>query len=248
MKFGQIIKSIEKFTIDNSPLILTVIGVTGTITTAILTGKASYKAAKILGEESPFLKTTEKMRLVWPLYISAIGTGAMTLTCIIAANRIGTRRAAAMAAAYSVSERMFGEYRDKVVEKMGANKEREARDEVAQDRIRENPVGKTEVIITGGGDVRCYDMYTGRYFHSDMETLRQAQNDLNHQLLNASYASLNDFYSLIGLSTTKTGEEVGWNSDKLLELQFSATIAEDGKPCIAIDFQVAPIRNYFRVH
>ena len=153
-----------------------------------------------------------------------------------------------MAAAYTVSEKAFEEYREKIVEKLGANKERQARDEVAQDRVNANPVGRTEVIVTGGGNVLCYDMYTGRYFQSDMETIKQAQNNLNHHILNNVYASLNDFYDMIGLSRIKTGDEIGWNSDKLMEIYFSTTMSDDQKPCIAIDFSVEPVRNYFRTH
>ncbi len=111
-----------------------------------------------------------------------------------------------------------------------------------------DPVDKQQVIITGGGEVLCYDLYTGRYFQSSMETLKKAQNDLNYTVLNHQYASLTDFYSLIGLSSTKSSDDVGWNADKLLELRFSATISDDGRPCITLDFVVAPIRNFFSVH
>lgn len=258
MNLVRYFKAAEKFTVDNSPLILTAIGAAGTITTAVLAGKASFKAAELLYNvhekrddieyKDGRLTTKTKVRLVWPLYIPTIGVAAITVTSIVCANRIGTRRAAAMAAAYTVSEKAFEEYRDKIVEKLGANKERQARDEVAQDRVNANPVGRTEVIVTGGGNVLCYDMYTGRYFQSDMETIKQAQNNLNHHILNNVYASLNDFYDMIGLSRTKTGDEIGWNSDKLMEIHFSTTMSDDQKPCIAIDFSVEPVRNYFRTY
>lgn len=259
MNFKLIVKTIEKFTIDNSPLLLTAVGVTGVITTAVLAGKASYKAAiLIVCEEEQqaydeniavgFLTSKEKVKLVWPLFIPPLVSAAITVTCIIGSNRIGTRRAAAMAAAYSLSEKAFDEYREKIVEKLGENKERAARDELAQERVDRNPVGRNEVIITGGGDVLCYDTYTGRYFKSDMETLKKAQNDLNYQMLNQQYASLNDFYNRIGLPNVKTGEEVGWNADKLMELMFSTTMSDDQRPCISIDFEVTPVRNYFRSH
>lgn len=251
MTIGQIAKTVEKFTIDNSALILTGIGVAGTVATAVFSGRASYKAADYIRHlEDPANPFTvkEKVKLVWPLYISAIGTCTLTVTCIIFANRIDTRRAAAMAAAYTISERAFEDYREKIEEKFGAKKEQDVRDDIARDRVRENPVGKSEVIITGGGDVLCYDLYTGRYFKSDMETLRQAVNDLNETILNHQYASLNDFYNKIGLASTKTGDEVGWNADKLMRVHYATTMSDDNRPCITIDFEVAPVRNYFRAH
>ena len=256
MTLTEIAKRIEKLAADNSPAILTAIGVTGTLTTAYLAGRASFKAAEIIREREeedghavdPRIRLKHRTILTWKLYLPAAGTAVLTVTAIISANRIGSRRTAAMAAAYSLTEKAFEEYRQKIREKFGENKEREARDELAQDRVNENPVSSREVIITSGGEVLCYDQHSGRYFQSDMETLKKAQNDTNYQVLNDFYASLGDFYHRIGLPATSYSEEVGWNSDKMMELQFSTTLSEDGRPCLAIDFAVAPVRDYCRVN
>ncbi len=259
MNITQLVKLVEKFTTDHSPLILTGIAAAGTITTAFLAAKASFKAAEVIQQEewsgkandtgvAYLMEPKDKIKLVWKLYIPTLANAALTVTCCIAANRIGTKRAAAMAAAYKISERAFEEYREKIVEKLGANKEREARDDIAQDRVRKNPVGSSEVFITGGGDVLCYDMYTGRYFSSDMNTLKKAENLLMHQLNHDGYASLNDYYSLVGLPHVQTGDDVGWNSDKIVELRITATISEDDKPCLVIDFNVTPVRDYYLTH
>lgn len=258
MTFHDLLKRSEKFAADNSPAILTALGVTGSLTTAYLSGKASFRAAELIRAkeglydvnnfDSKRLETKERVQLVWKLYIPAAGSAVLTTAAIITANRIGSRRAAAMAVAYSMSEKAWNEYKDKVVEKIGESKERSVRDELAQDRVNANPVGVNQVIITGGGDVLCYDCYTGRYFTSDMETLKKAQNDLNYQVLNNYYASLTDFYSLIGLSRTTTSDDIGWNSDKLLELTFSTTMSDDDRPCLAMTFSVEPIRDFHRVH
>ncbi len=94
----------------------------------------------------------------------------------------------------------------------------------------------------------CFDMYTGRLFLSDMETLKKAQNDVNYDVLNNFYASLTDFYDKIGLAKTTTSDDVGWNSDKMLELTFSTTMSDDQRPCLAMTFAVEPIRNFHRIH
>lgn len=256
MTLTAIAKQVEKFTIDNSPGILTAAGVVGTATTAVLVGKASFKAAEIIAEEqrlhnleekSHDYTTKEKARFVWKLYIPAAGSGLLTVGAIIAANQIGTRRAAAMAAAYTISEKAFSEYREKVVEKLGENKEQAVRDEIAQDRVRANPPGDQEVLIITG-QVLCYDGHSGRYFNSDMETLKGAQNNVNYKVLNNSYASLTDFYDEIGLSKTNESDEIGWNCDKMLELEFSTVLSETGRPCLAIGFRTAPVRDYYRLH
>jgi hypothetical protein len=251
--FEELAKRLGKFTADNSPAILAGIAVAGTITTAYLAGKASVRAAEILREEAirwavptSELKPRYKIEAVWKLYIPAASSAALTIACIISANQIGTRRATAMAAAYSPTERAYTEYRDKVVEKIGKNKEHAYRDEIIQDRVNDNPAHR-EIIISGL-DVLCYDKFTGRYFTSDMETLKKAQNDTNYQVNSDYYASLTDFYNRIGLRPTGMSDEVGWNSDRLLELSFSSVLADDGRPCLAFEFVVVPVRGFYRVN
>ena len=247
---GELAKRFEKLVLDNSPAILTAIGVTGALTTAYLTGRASLKAAQILDENESnhdLLEVKDKVALTWKLYIPAAGTAVLTVAAIIGANRIGSRRAAALAVAYSVSEKAFEEYRQKVVERLGEKKEQAFRDEMAQERISRDPIGNQTIIITGRGNVLCYEEFTGRYFHSDMETLRKAQNDINEQVINDSYASLSDLYSLLGLPQTTNSDEIGWNLDKLLKLTYSYVPAEDDTPCLSVGFTTAPIRHYNRL-
>lgn len=255
MTFYDIVKNVEKIVADNSPAILTAIGVTGTLATAYFTGTASFKAAEIIQNREkedgypvePKERLKTRTKLIWKLYIPAVGTGVLTVACIVCANRIGTRRAAAMAAAYSISERALFEYKEKVIEKFGENKDRAVRDDIAQDRVNKNPISTREVIITGNGDVLCYDTITGRYFESNVETLRKAQNDINQQILTNMYASLWDFYELIGLPSTAYSNEVGWNTDTLLDLDFSTVLSEDKRPCVSINYTVFPIRDYYRL-
>lgn len=256
MSFKHILKSTEKFVVDNSPSILTGIGVVGAVTTAVLAGTASYKAGVILENERwivekkpevPPLDRREELALVWHLYIPAAFVGTITVISIVGANRVGSKRAAALAAAYSLSEKAFTEYRYKIVETLGKNKEQQARDELAQERFDRTPTPSAEVLMIASGKVLCYDAYTGRYFESDMETLKKAQNDTNYQIINNWSASLSDFYERIGLSTTPMSDEVGWNSEKLLEVEFSTVLSEDGRPCISINFNVVPVRNYWKV-
>lgn len=256
MSLLSIIKTVEKFTVDNSPGILTGFGVAGVAATAYLTGKAVLKADQIIKrEEADQLESTyetlsnkEKFKLVWPVFVVPATSLGLTVTAIILANRIGTRRAAAMAAAFSLSETAFEEYRDKIAEKFGAGKERETRDEVAQDRVNRTAPEDRQIIITGSGEVLCHDAWSGRYFLSTMETIKKAQNDTNYEVLNHGYASLSDFYSRLELSPTGMSEEVGWTSDKQLELIFSSVLTEDDKPCISFTFAVEPIRNYWKTN
>ena len=254
MTLIDLLRRTEKMVVDNSPALMTAVGVVGTLTTAYLTGRASFKAAKAINIEEGWhqtqgediLTSREKMKLVWKLYIPAMATTALTVTAIVFANRVGSRRAAAVAVAYSITEKAFDEYKDKIKEKLGPGKEQAVRDEIAQDRITRNPVDSREVLITGTNEVLCFEMYSGRYFQSDMETLRKAENTVNRQIIGDGSASLTDFYYQVGLPSTKSSDEVGWNLDHMLELKFSATLTPENKPCIAVDFRVTPIRHYYK--
>ena len=257
MSVSSIAKHAEKLIADNSPAILTIVAVTGTLTTAFLTGKATFKAAEVIEHEkerlaiyknSRHIEFKDEFKLVWKLYIPSAGSCLMTIVCVVGANRIGSRRAAAVAAAFSISEKAIAEYKDKVIERVGDVKEQKIRDEIAQDHVDRDPVGGREVIITGNGEVLCYDQFSGRYFKSAYETLKKAQNDINYKLISDDYASLSDFYDKIGLAPTAYSEEVGWRVETKLELEFSACLSEDQRPCISIGFHIAPVRDYYRVN
>jgi hypothetical protein len=250
----DLVRKSEKLIVDNSPVILTIVGVSGTLTTAVLTGKASWKANNALAEEDDrrlimnetvLQGTKEKALFVWKLYVPAVGAGVTTVSAIIFANRISTRRTAALAAAYGLSEKAFAEYKEKVLEKLGVKKEQAVHDEIAQDRVRKNPPG--DVIFAGDGDVLCHDSLTGRYFKSSIEIIKKAQNDVNYEILHNMYASLSEFYDRIGLPTTPYSEEVGWNSDHMMEIMFSTVLTEANQPCISLEYTVSPIRGYARL-
>lgn len=256
MALAQVLSKAGKFLSDNSPVIFTAIGVAGSLTTAYLTGKASFAAGQIIERENlkhdiegtrDEFTGKEKFELVWKLYIPAVGSGFLTVASMICATQIGTRRAAALASAYKLSEQAWEEYKVKIVETIGVKKEQKARDQLAQEQIEKNPVGAREVIITGTGEVLCYDSFTGRYFKSDMSSLKKAQNDLNHQILTTNFASLSDFYDLIGLGRVDESDELGWNADELLELEISTTLSENDEPCLSVKFNKRPIRSYFRL-
>lgn len=249
MNIRKFMKNSEKFLGDNSPAILTGIGIAGTVATAVLTAKATIHATNRVNglalelHDLPSLKET--IKLTWVLYIPPVLMGCATVTSIFFANRIGTRRAAALATAYTLSERAYSEYRDKIVEKLGEKKEQEARSEIATDQIRGNP--NTTVVINNDTESMFYDQFSGRYFKSTMEEVKKAQNDTNYEILNMGYASLNEFYQRIGLPYTEAGEELGWTTDDKLSLEFSAVLNELSQPVCTFNFVKKPIRNYYRM-
>jgi Family of unknown function (DUF6353) len=256
-----------EFASANAAVLLTAGGVVGTVATAVLTGRASFKAAEIIEAERirllgelkegvdypmgtvpviPEPDTKDKVKLVWPQFLPPVLTGTTTIASIIMANRISAQKAAALAAAYGLAERNLSEYKEKVAEKLTGPKKTDVDDSLAQDRVNRTP--GHEVVIIGDGEVLCFDEPTGRYFKSTMENLKSAVNATNAEILNHDWARATFFYEEIGLPSTTWTDEVGWNRDRLLDLKYSTVLSPDGKPCISIDFTVLPVVDYVPKH
>jgi hypothetical protein len=180
------------------------------------------------------------VRAYWKFYIPAALSASATIAAIICANRLENRKTAAAVTAFSALQRGFEEYQVKVVEKLGARKEGAVRDEIVQDHVNRNPPGR-EIIISDETRVLCCDDFTGRYFESNMETLRRAVNDINHQIIRDGFASQTDLFHLIGLSKTGASDGLGWTSDRMLEIRYTTALAEGTRPCMVLDYAVKPI-------
>ena len=260
---SQIAKSVKMTLVKHSPEILTGIGIAGMLTTVVLAVRATPTAlVKIQNakdqkfneqvdagvdpeEATDDLTTIETVKATWKCYIPAAVTGAMSTACLIGASAVSTKRNAALATAYTITDAAMKEYQDKVVETIGEKKEQAVRDAIAKDRIEKDPVTEKEVIITGSGTTRCYDPISGRYFESDVQTILTAESTLTRRLIHDMYASLNDFYWELGLEGTEMGDQLGWNIDNPIELgPFSSQVSRDGVPCLIINYRISPKYGY----
>ena len=250
IKFKPLIKTIRSGLAKHSPAILTALGITGMIGTTVLAVKATPKALDLIENkkeelDKDKLTVVETVKATWKCYVPSAITCATSAACLIGASSVHTKRNAALATAYKLSESALIEYRDKVVETIGEKKEQSVRDAIAKDHVEKNPVTNNEVIITDKGYTLCYDELSGRYFYSDIEKIKKAANELNRQMLNDMYVSLNELYYELGLEGTKLGEQMGWNVDRgLIDLKFSATVSADDRPCIVLDYRVPPMYDY----
>lgn len=247
-KVDKIINSAKKEIIKNSPKILIGFGIGGMLTSVIFAVKATPKVIKLKElkeKEGEKLTKFEFIKIAWKPYMPATISFIASTAMIIGADSIHSKRNVVLATAYKLSENVLTEYQEKVKQVVGEEKEKEIRDEIAKDRINNNPVKQSDVIITGKGESLCYDSLSGRYFKSDIDKIRKAENVLNRRLINDMYVSLNEFYDEIGLSYTSIGEKLGWNISKgMIEISFSAQLSENETPCLVIDYSVAPEYNY----
>lgn len=250
-----ILSNMKATMMKHSPEILTGVGIAGMITTTVLAVRATPKALLLIEEEKhqqddiDKLRPIEVVKTTWTCYIPAAVTGSLSVVCLVGANSINLRRNAAIAAAYALSESTLKDYQEKVIETIGERKEKSIRDEVAKDTLERNPVTNNEVIVTGRGETLCFDAVSGRYFKSDIDKLKKAENELNRALRDEMYVSLNEFYYEIGLSGIEIGDDIGWNMDSgYIDLEFSSQLAEDGTPCLVIRYHIAPRYDYRSLH
>lgn len=255
----------------NSTTILTGVGIIGVGGTAYFTAKGSFKAAEKLtdAETEQVLKNIEtlkkhksnwtpeevaqvadeakftfkdKAKMVWPEFIPAVLIGGATVAAIFMSHRISTKQLAAMAAAYSLSEKNLQEYKEKIQEKLGITKAEKINAEVAQDKINENPPPNSFYIMEGA-DVLAQDTISGRYFRTTMEKVRRAEAKINTEILNFNEASVSSFYDAVGLEPTNISDHIGWNVGNLCEVDIDTVMWQD-KPVMVINFRNRPVADY----
>lgn len=252
MDLQKTFKTIASTMKKHSPEILTGIGVAGMVTTVVMAVKATPKAVMLVNEREVELRVeklsaSEIVKTTWKCYIPTAVTGALSVACIIGASSVNAKRNAALATAYTLSETALKEYKDKVIETIGEKKEKEVQAAIAQDKLEKNPVTQAQVVDTGAGKTLCYDALSGRYFRSDIDKIKRAEYDLNRELLTEGYISLNDFYYALELDPIKVGDKLGWNArqERYIDIQFGSALTTDQTPCLVIDFNVAPIYDFY---
>lgn len=253
LNLANLVSNTRQFANKHSPEILTGVGIAGMITTTVLAVRATPKALELLEEKKnedwvDELSPLEVVKTAWKPYVPAAVTGIASVACLIGASSVNAKRNAALATAYKLSETALTEYREKVIETIGEKKEKTVRDKVAEERVKKNPVSKSEVIVTNNGTTLCFDPISARYFKSSIDKIKRAENELNKQMLHdiSGYVSLNEFYDELGLDHTSVGDDLGWNVDRLIDISFSSQLNDNGEPSVVLDYLVAPKYDFYK--
>lgn len=231
-----------------TPYILTTSALVGVGLTGFFAARGGMKAQRILdtedGNDLPFKVRAE---LTWKCYIPALSVAAVTGMSIIGLHGVLGRRIASVTAATAVAESQLGRLKRVVKETVSPQQREEIQNAVAR------PIAETQIAPPVADDLAegtqlCFEAYSGRYFIASMEDIRAAVNTLNAQINNSLYGSINDLYDLLGLERTRYGDDVGWNSDHLVEPCFSADLTGDGRPYIVLDYEKGPVHTYDRIY
>lgn len=252
--------AIKKILVKNSPQILTGIGIAGMVVTTILAVRETPKALQLLEDEKKKQKEdltpVTMVKTTWKCYAPVAVLGGVSIGCIIGGQYASLRRTAALAAAYSLSEAAFKEYRDKNIELFGEKKDKEIYGKIAEDKVEQNPPKQEEIVVSRRGKSLCYDPLSNQYFFSSIDQIQKVENIMNKRLMTEMYVSLNDFLSELKIRSTNlgildrsVGEGVGWNVEQdLVSIDFDSTIvangAYEGEPCIVLRYHITPRNDY----
>lgn len=267
MQFPNLTAGLGRVMSDNATTLLTGGGVFGVIGTAVLSYRAGMKGSEALkaqsekwyadataydiesdgaGQFSPNTKW-DMIKVQLPQMVIPALLGGATIAAIIMSNRVSAKQAAVLAAAYGLNQKQLEEYKEKVKEVVGVNKEKKVREAIAQDEVNDNPP-KGQVLILGEGNVLCYDSLSGRYFQSTADKIGKAENAVNGELYHHQICSLSFFYDEVGLKPTELSDGLGWNmstsDDSQLKVEVTAVLTEDEKPCLNLGFNMYPKHGY----
>jgi hypothetical protein len=214
-----------------------VAGIAGAITSTVLACKATLQLEKVLDEvdyDVALIKNKTgdednnyKKELVYVyakgaynvtrLYTPAIVVGATSVGLLTGSHVTLTRRNAGLTAAYAASQKAFDDYRDRVKEALGEEKERDVHHALTLVDVIGEDGKKTKVQQA---DPNKWSMYA-RFFDEGSTSWQknaelnrifvQAQQQYANHILHArGHFFLNEAYDMLGLPRSEAGSIVGW--------------------------------------
>jgi len=238
---------------DHASEILTGVGIVGMVGSTVLAVKATPKAMMLIEEKKDELETeklnhVDLLKTTWRAYLPATAVGVLSITCLVGSASVNAKRSAALAAACTLSENAFRTYAEKTLEVVGKEKEQEIRQFVGRQKIKDNPPpdSTNQIYICSDGEEVCFEGTSGRYFKTNMNSIKQAENAFNKRMLEEMTMSLNDYYYELGLDSVSLGDIIGWDlEDGMVEFKVGSILSDDGKPCIYLEPSIQP-RHDFR--
>lgn len=155
------------------------------------------------------------------IYGPAIGVGIVSVGMLRKSHNILNTRNAGLMAAYAVLDKGFNEYRERVLELVGPEKEKELRYGFEEREFVTETKNGPKVIHKNTVDVRKPTSVYARVFGDFNQNwspqpeynvifLRAQQNYANDMLNARGHVFLNEVYDFLGLERTKAGAVVGW--------------------------------------
>lgn len=231
MKLKAIFTTIGGFMKKNLPQILTGAAIATGTGAVIVTVPATVKSVRACDqaklEKGSDLTKGEVIKTVWKYYIPTVALGVTSITCVVMSNVESSKRIAALATAYAMSEEKLEGVRKKLLDKIGADKASDILSSATQeDANKANPeiegedwktlpasaILEREDIPENFPSIKplWFDAQSGRYFRATQADIDNAVNRTNASLNCYDTLSINDFYDDLGLTHTDAGYKFGW--------------------------------------
>lgn len=165
------------------------------------------------------------------LYGPSVALGALSIASILAGHNILHKRNVALAAAYTIVDSGFKEYRGRVVERFGKELDQELKNNIKAQKIEEVVVNEDGTETTVERTVNVANPNFGsdyaRFFDDgctgwtddaeyNLMYLRRQQDYANDLLKQKGHLFLNEVYDMFNIPRTKAGQVVGWIYDDTL--------------------------------
>lgn len=243
----------------HSPNLLFGAGIIGVVGTAVLASRATLKLSDTLEKSSEMMEKVRTLDIesyseddrkkdksilyvrtamdITKLYLPAVAVGVVSIGCLTGSHQILSRRNVALTAAYAGVEKSFREYRGRVIESIGADKESLIWQPMEQvDAIDESGKKVKVAVPTARGGSPYKVLFDERNANWNKATeynqffISSQQNYANDLLRAKGVVFLNDVHDMLGLERTKAGQIVGWvlngNGDNFIDFGVFNNVAE----------------------
>ena len=223
---------IAGFVAKHSVGILTGLAVAGVGATAVEAARAHVKAQEIRYQRGDTRREdlVNLIRARWKCYIRPVACGALTIGCIVAANRISAGRLAAASLALGAAKTELGDIR-KAVESLPDESRKEVQEKIQERRTERATRDAKAMPYRPGAVITWYERFTGRYFKATRTAVEDVVNKCNHEITHGDSVSLNDLLTEFGLDPTDAGDLLGWGIlGPLIEIEVAAAFVDPPKP------------------
>ena len=164
------------------------------------------------------------------LYGPSVTLGVASITSILAGHNMLRKRNLALAAAYTAVDTGFKQYRNRVVERLGEQMDRELQYDIKATEIeetvtdkkgKEKTVKKTVEVANPASAMTpytfCFDETSScwvRDAESNKFFLARQQDYANEKLRAKGYLFLNEVLDMLGIPRNRAGQAVGWIYDE----------------------------------
>lgn len=240
-KLGRPALTVQK----HSPALLFGAGVVGVAATVVLACRGTLKLSDILEDAQEKIYTAktlnhpkysekERQRDITLVYVKtviqvakiygpAVIVGIASISALTGAHIVLTRRNAALTAAYAAMDKALREYRKRVVDEFGPQKDAEfmygADERTIVEETDQGPVTKTIKMPRGTSMYARFFDESNRNWkreHAYNQLYINCQQNWANDLLNSrGHVFLNEVYDMLGMERSKEGQIVGWVRDNV---------------------------------